>query len=214
MDLPGGDGTVNVGVGLLSTFSGWKDVNTSHLMEAFCDTAPARWGLSADTLCGAPTGGKLPTGFSVKPSVGPNWLTAGDALGSVNPFNGEGISLAYETGRIAADVIDQALRTGDGLALQRYPERLDEMYGLYFKVARLFVRAIGNPKVMRELTRIGFQSKTLMEVVLRIMANLDAARRTPAARKSSTRWSPPSRASPRTLSSILLRHQSTYAVVW
>ena len=30
--FPVGDGTVNVGVGLLSTFSGWKDVNTSHLM--------------------------------------------------------------------------------------------------------------------------------------------------------------------------------------
>ena len=69
-------------------------------------------------------------------------------------------------------MLDQALRTGDGLALQRYPERLDEMYGLYFKVARLFVRAIGNPAVMRELTRIGFRSQTLMEWVLRIMANL------------------------------------------
>ena len=43
---------------------------------------------------------------------------------------------------------------------------------LYFKVARAFVRAIGNPAVMRELTRIGFQSRTLMEWVLRIMANL------------------------------------------
>ena len=31
--FPVGDGTVNVGVGLLSTFSGWKDVNTSHLMK-------------------------------------------------------------------------------------------------------------------------------------------------------------------------------------
>jgi flavin-dependent dehydrogenase len=170
--FPVGDGTVNVGVGLLSTFAGWKDVNTSHLMEAFCETAPKRWGISADTACGAPTGGKLPTGFSVKPSIGPTWLIAGDALGSVNPFNGEGISVAYETGRIAADVLDQALLTGDGLALQRYAERLDEIYGLYFKVARAFVRAIGNPAVMRELTRIGFRSRTLMEWVLRIMANL------------------------------------------
>ena len=51
--FPVGDGTVNVGVGLLSTFSGWKDVNTSHLMDAFCDTAPARWGISPDTSCGA-----------------------------------------------------------------------------------------------------------------------------------------------------------------
>ena len=34
------------------------------------------------------------------------------------------------------------------------------------------MRAIGNPAVMRELTRVGFQSRTLMEWVLRIMANL------------------------------------------
>ena len=34
------------------------------------------------------------------------------------------------------------------------------------------MRAIGNPAVMRELTRIGFMSRSLMEWVLRIMANL------------------------------------------
>jgi geranylgeranyl reductase family protein len=170
--FPVGDGTVNVGVGLLSTFAGWKEVNTSRLMEAFCDTAPARWRLSPDTACGAPTGGKLPTGLSVFPKVGPTWCTVGDAAGSVNPFNGEGISVAYETGRMAADALDEALRSGDGLALQRYPARLEEQYGLYFKVARAFVRAIGNPAVMRELTRIGFMSRSLMEWVLRIMANL------------------------------------------
>ena len=58
------------------------------------------------------------------------------------------------------------------LALQGYLAQLDQAYGLYFKVARAFVKAIGNPAVMRELTRIGFQSRTLMEWVLRIMANL------------------------------------------
>ena len=34
------------------------------------------------------------------------------------------------------------------------------------------MRAIGNPSVMRELTRVGMHSHTLMEWVLRIMANL------------------------------------------
>jgi geranylgeranyl reductase family protein len=170
--FPVGDGTVNVGVGLLSTFRGWKDVNTSRLMEAFCETAPARWGLSPETSTGAPTGGKLPTGTSVHPAVGPNFVVAGDAAGTVNPFNGEGISIAYETGRLAADAVDLALATDDGLALQTYTQRIDEVYGLYFRVARLFVTAIGNPAVMRELTRIGMQSRPLMEWVLRIMANL------------------------------------------
>ena len=170
--FPVGDGTVNVGVGLLSTFAGWKDVNTTHLMEAFCETAPARWGLSAETATCAPTGGRLPTGGSVQPRVGPTFIVAGDAAGFVNPFNGEGISVAYETGRLAADAVDLALATGDGLALQTYNARLAEVYGLYFKVAREFVRAIGNPAVMRELTRICMHSHTLMEWVLRIMANL------------------------------------------
>jgi menaquinone-9 beta-reductase len=170
--FPVGDGTVNVGVGLLSTFAGWKNVNTSRLMEAFSETAPEYWGLSPETSCGPPTGGRLPTGGSVRPHVGPTFLVVGDAAGSVNPFNGEGISVAYETGRLAADAIDLALRTGDGLALRTYDARLAETYDLYFKVARVFVRAIGNPAVMRELTRVGFQSRTLMEWVLRIMANL------------------------------------------
>jgi menaquinone-9 beta-reductase len=170
--FPVGDGTVNVGVGLLSTFAGWKDVNTTHLMEAFCETAPARWGLSQATATGPPTGGRLPTGGSVQPRVGPTFLVAGDAAGFVNPFNGEGISVAYETGRLAADAVDLALATGDGLALATYDARLAAQYGLYFKVARAFVRAIGNPAVMREMTRIGMHSRTLMEWVLRIMANL------------------------------------------
>jgi geranylgeranyl reductase family protein len=170
--FPVGDGTVNVGVGLLSTFQGWKHVNTSHLMEAFCETAPARWGLSPETATGAPTGGRLPTGGSVTPRVGPTFVVAGDAAGFVNPFNGEGISVAYESGRLAADAVDLALTSGSGLALQTYDVRLEEVYGLYFKMARLFVRAIGNPQVMRELTRVGMQSRTLMEWVLRIMANL------------------------------------------
>ena len=68
--------------------------------------------------------------------------------------------------------MDRALASGDGLALQEYPDLLAETYGLYYKVARLFVKAIGNPAVMRELTRVGMQSRTLMEWVLRIMANL------------------------------------------
>jgi geranylgeranyl reductase family protein len=170
--FPVGDGTVNVGVGLLSTFAAWKSVNTSHLMDAFVATAPPRWGISPDSACGPPTGGKLPTGGSVRPAIGPTWLVVGDAGAAINPFNGEGIAYAYETGRIAADALHLALATGDGLALQRYPQRLEELYGLYFKVARAFVKAIGNPAVMRELTRVGMQSKTLMEWVLRIMANL------------------------------------------
>jgi geranylgeranyl reductase family protein len=170
--FPLGDGRVNVGIGLLSTFHQWKAVNTTQLLEAFVDGAPASWGLSPATACGPPTGGRLPMGLSVRPHVGPTYLVVGDAGGAINPFNGEGIAYAYETGRLAADAVSRALATGDGLALQDYDRQLTERYALYFKVARAFVRIIGRPELMRALVSTGMRSMTLMEWVLRIMANM------------------------------------------
>jgi flavin-dependent dehydrogenase len=170
--FPLGDGQINVGIGLLSTFRDFKSVNTTHIMNEFAMTAPERWGISPETATSVPTGGRLPMGGSVGPKVGPTWIVVGDAAGSINPFNGEGIDYAYETGRMAAGLLDEALRTGDGMALQRYPGLLQAEYGLYFKVARLFAQIIGRPVLMRELTRVGMQSRTLMDWVLRIMANL------------------------------------------
>src|SRR5207249_4232363 len=136
--FPVGDGRVNVGVGLLSTFNHWKSVNTSHLMDAFAAQAPASWGIRPETSCGPPTGGRLPMSFSVEPNAGPTSLVVGDAAGAINPFNGEGIAYAYETGRLAAACIGRALAGDDGLALLEYPRTIEEEYGLYCKVARAF----------------------------------------------------------------------------
>jgi hypothetical protein len=58
------------------------------------------------------------------------------------------------------------------MALQQYPRILQDEYGLYFKVARVFARVIGNPELLARLTQVGMHSRTLMEWVLRIMANL------------------------------------------
>jgi geranylgeranyl reductase family protein len=170
--FPLGDGTINVGIGLLSTFKGYKDVNTTHLMGEWAATAPERWGIDPHAMLAPPTGGRLPMAGSVNPKVGPNWLLVGDAAGSINPFNGEGIDYAYETARMAADLVDEALVTGTASPLTRYTTVLDDEYGLYFKVARNFAKIIGQPVLMRELTRVGMRSQSLMEWVLRIMANL------------------------------------------
>lgn len=170
--FPVGDGTINVGVGLLSTFKHWKSVNTSHLMAEFAATLPDYWQIDPDSPTQAPTGGRLPMGGSINPKVGPNWVIVGDAAGSINPFNGEGIDYAYETGRIAAGLVAECVATQGRLPLTRYPGILEAEYGLYFKVARLFAQVIGRPVLMRELTRVGMRSRTLMDWVLRIMANL------------------------------------------
>ena len=122
--FPVGDGTVNIGVGLLSTFRDFKSVNTTHLLDAYAHQIADRWEIDAAHPEGRPVSGRIPMGGSVGPKAGPTHLVVGDAAGSVNPFNGEGIDYAYETGRLAADVIHEALTDADPTALQRYPKLL------------------------------------------------------------------------------------------
>lgn len=170
--FPLGDGTINVGVGLLSTFKRWKHVNTTHMMSDYVATAPAHWELSEEAQLSRPVGGKLTMSFSKSPLVGSNWIAIGDAAGAINPWNGEGISYAYETGRIAADHVGKAIANDDLGLLRRYPQHLEDEYGLYYKMARIFVKLIGNPPLMRTLAHTGLRSKPLMEWTLKVMANL------------------------------------------
>ena len=170
--FPMGDGRVNVGVGLLSTDRRWKGVNTSTLMAHFVAGAPEEWELSDASCLGPPTGGKLPMGLAVGPRIGPTTLVVGDAAGSINPFNGEGIAYGYESGRMAAAAIGEALCGGGVEALHGYETRLDDAYGLYFRVARAFIRVISRPELMKLCVGTGMHSESLMSWILRIMANL------------------------------------------
>ncbi|MHB8380160.1 MAG: geranylgeranyl reductase family protein [Acidimicrobiales bacterium] len=170
--FPLGDGRVNVGVGLLSTGGAWKGVNTTKLQEYFVAQVADEWGLNDDTCQGPPTGGRLPMGLSIGPRVGANTLTIGDAAGMVNPFNGEGIAYGYESGRLAASVLGEALLANDPSALRLYDERLEAAYGDYFKVARGFVRLISEPKVLAACVGLGLRVAPVMRELLAVMANL------------------------------------------
>jgi len=170
--FPLGDGTINVGVGLLSTFRRWKHVNTTRMMDDYVATAPDHWEIDEGARLTKPLGGKLTMSFSKSPLVGANWITIGDAAGAINPWNGEGISYAYETGRIAAEYVGAAVESGETGTLKRYPQRLEDEYGLYYKMSRIFVKLIGYPSVMRTLAHTGLRNRPLMEWTLKVMANL------------------------------------------
>ncbi len=170
--FPLGDGRVNVGVGLLSTGGAWKGVNTTKLQEYFVAQTAEAWGLNDDTCCGPATGGRLPMGLALGPHVGANTLTIGDAAGAVNPFNGEGIAYGYETGRLAASVVGEALLLNDPSLLSHYDELLDEAYGDYYKVARAFVRVISEPRILSVCVGAGLRVEAVMKPLLAIMANL------------------------------------------
>jgi flavin-dependent dehydrogenase len=115
-------------------------------------------------------------GFNRTPHYTRGLLLVGDAGGMVNPFNGEGIAYAMESGEMAADVIAQALSRPAGDRRERvlaaYPRALRDTYGGYYTLGRVFVKLIGHPEVMRLATRHGLPHPALMRFTLKLLANL------------------------------------------
>ncbi|MFN3256717.1 MAG: NAD(P)/FAD-dependent oxidoreductase [Ilumatobacter sp.] len=168
---PVGDGTVNVGVTVLSTYRDVLGVNALKLLDSFVDEVAARWHVDPASRLTDPVRRRTPLGGSVRPVMGPTFLVAGDAAGMANPFNSHGVGAALMTGRVTAEVLDEALTVGNSTTLQRYPARLDEEIGRYHKVGRLSMRFLGRPRLMRVALRSGIRSEDAMGAALRIASN-------------------------------------------
>jgi geranylgeranyl reductase family protein len=175
-----GDGTCNVGLGILNTSSAFQHVDYKDLLRRWLDHTPAAWGFREENRTAPVRGAALPMGFNRTPHYAKGMLLLGDAGGMVNPFNGEGIAYAMESAEVAADVIVQALDRPAGpareRALQAYPTALARAYGGYFTLGRIFVQAIGNPAVMALATQRGLSHPTLMRFTLKLLANLTEPR--------------------------------------
>jgi geranylgeranyl reductase family protein len=170
------DGTMNLGAGLLNTFKNFRDVSAQRVFDAFTRMLPPDWGVDESAAAGRTLSGPLPMGMNRDPVAVPGMLTVGDAAGIVNPFNGEGIAYAMESGELAAELIHDALVLDRPGLAHLYPTMLRERYGRYFRIGTAFVRAIGHPTVMRALTDYGLPRRRLMRFLLRLMGNLTDGR--------------------------------------
>ncbi|WP_103501196.1 MULTISPECIES: geranylgeranyl reductase family protein [unclassified Streptomyces] len=171
-----GDGTSNVGLGILNSSSAFKELDWREVLKAWCASMPEEWGYTPENMTGPIRGAALPMAFNRKPHYSRGLMLVGDSGGLVNPFNGEGIAYAMESGAIAAEVITQAhaRRTPSQreLALLNYPKVLRDTYGGYYTLGRAFVKLIGNPKVMKLATDRGLTHPMLMRFTLKMLANL------------------------------------------
>ncbi|HTT54284.1 MAG TPA: geranylgeranyl reductase family protein [Streptosporangiaceae bacterium] len=175
-----GDGTSNVGLGLLNTSSSFGNVDYRDLLRRWLAGMPAEWGYLERNRTQPVRGAALPMGFNRTPHYTRGLLLAGDAGGMVNPFNGEGIAYAMESGELAAAFIAQALARPDAAGLERvlcgYPQALKDSYGGYYTLGRKFVQAIGNPRLMQFATKHGMPRPALMRFTLKLLANLTEVR--------------------------------------
>ena len=145
-----GDGTSNVGLGLLNTSAAFGNTDYHALLRQWLKGMPAEWGFTEENRTQPIRGAALPMGFNRTPHYFKGLLLVGDAGGMVNPFNGEGIAYAMESGEILARTITQALararRPETERVLINYPHELSQAYGGYYALGRVFVKAIGRPR--------------------------------------------------------------------
>jgi menaquinone-9 beta-reductase len=162
--FPAGDGIVNIGVGALSTMRNFRDLNLNTMLDAYMAQVGESWELGE--LTDRPKAWRLP--MHVERRSGPGWVAVGDAAGLVNPFNGEGIDYALESGRHAAEAFLEL----PNIAPAAYQAVLARDYDPFFATARRFAWVIGRPKLLRVLLGMALSTGFTMELVLDIMANL------------------------------------------
>ncbi|MBQ1026298.1 geranylgeranyl reductase family protein [Micromonospora sp. C95] len=172
-----GDGRVNVGLGILNSSSAFGKTNYRRLLTDWLANTPPEWGMTDEANAeGSILGAALPMGFNRVPHYTRGVMLVGDSGGMVNPFNGEGIAYAMESGELAAEVAVQALARPAGVererALMAYPQELKTRFGGYYRLGGVFVKLIGRPEIMRVATKHGMPHPTLMRFVLKLLANL------------------------------------------
>ena len=172
-----GDGRVNVGLGVLNSSVAFGKTNYKKMLLDWLAGTPDDWGMNDPANADGPIlGAALPMGFNRVPHYTRGVMLVGDCGGMVNPFNGEGIAYAMESGELAADIAMQALARPAGpereRALLHYPAELKTRYGGYYRLGGVFVKLIGKPRLIKAATQHGLPHPTLMRFVFKLLANL------------------------------------------
>ena len=162
--FPAGDGTVNIGVGALSTMKGFKKLNLNKLLDQYAAIVRPTW--SIGDYVDKPRAWRLP--MSSTKRHGPGWVAVGDAAGFVNPMNGEGIDYALESGMLA---VEQYL-ADPAQAPANYDRLVGQRFDAFLRTGRRFSFLIGHPWLLRPGLRIAVGTQTTADITLAVMGNL------------------------------------------
>lgn len=162
--FPAGDGTVNIGVGALSTMKGFKKLNLNTLLDQYRSLVKESWSLGE--YIDKPRAWRLP--MSCVRRHGPGWVAIGDAAGFVNPMNGEGIDYALESGMLAIEcfVHNPATASAD------YDRLVGERFDAFLRTGRRFSFIIGHPWLLRPGLRVAVGTQSAADITLAVMGNL------------------------------------------
>ncbi len=162
--FPTGNGTVNLGVGALSTMKGFKKLNLNTLCDLYRDLIADEW--EVGPYLEKPRAWRLP--MTSQKRHGNGWAAVGDAAGLINPMNGEGIDYSLESGMLISDLfLDNPLT-----APEKYDAIIGERFDGFLRTGRRFSYLIGHPLVLRSGLRVAVASQVMANITLQVMGNL------------------------------------------
>jgi menaquinone-9 beta-reductase len=162
--FPAGDGTVNVGVGALSTMKGFKKLNLNKLIDSYARIVKGPWGLGE--FIEKPRAWRLPMSSQKRHGIG--WLAIGDAAGLVNPMNGEGIDYGLESGILASDAFLRNVSSAPSV----YDHEVGARFDSFLRTGRRFSFVIGHPLLLRTGLKFAVGTQTAADLTLAVMGNL------------------------------------------
>jgi menaquinone-9 beta-reductase len=172
-----GDGRVNTGLAVYDSAGRYAGTDHRQVFRNWLRTTPPEWGLADDASADGPlVGGAIPMGFTRTPLYQHGMLLVGDCAGTANPFTGEGIACAMESGALAAEVAVEALAAPAGArreaALARYPAELSHRYASYYRLGRRFVSLLDSGPAHRLGIKVVLPRPALMRLVFILMNHL------------------------------------------
>ena len=111
--FPMAGGYANVGIGLVSSEISKKKISLHRMMEKALLSDGIRERFKSARQIGKTEGWVIPQGSKRVKNHGKGWILVGDAASLADPFSGEGFGNAMRSGKIAAEVIDKALKAND-----------------------------------------------------------------------------------------------------
>lgn len=172
--FPLGDGRANVGLGLFPNGRQGPPSAARQLLP-FLEQHPAlAQRLQRAQRVGPVKGYPLRTDFPCHPMVRDGVMLVGEACGLVNPVTGEGIDLALESGLLAAEVADRALRDGhlSVRGLRPYERELHARFARFFWEMRWMVRLAMGPRALDILIRQSLRHPDLARIITQITLGL------------------------------------------
>ena len=170
------NGYANVGLGMRTDHISKGKVNLKQVLEDTLKNNPRfKHRFEDAVLDGKIVGFPLPLGSKKRAISGEGYLLIGDAAALIDPLTGEGIGNAIVSGKIAGEVVAEAMerQAFDAAFLSRYDKAVYKKLWRELKISYQLQRMMQYPWIVNILSSIALRSREFTSVMTAMFTDVD-----------------------------------------